>query len=900
MSTLTPGQRLGPYEVASSIGAGGMGVVYLARDTRLNRTVAIKVAREQFSERFEREARVIAALNHPNICTLYDVGPNYLVMELVEGPTLADRIAAGPIPLEESLHIARQIGDALEAAHERGIVHRDLKPGNVKIKPDGLVKVLDFGLAKVGGASATYKPEESPTISMAATQAGVILGTAAYMSPEQARGKVVDKRADIWAFGVVLYEMLTGRRLFEGEDITETLATVIKDEPKWDGIPPSVQRLLKRCLEKDPKRRLRDIGDAWQLLEEASQPLPAAPMPAPRPRIGVIALAAAAMLALALGGLAFVHFREKLPAAEVMRFQIFPPENKSFAGTDALLSPDGSRLVFEVAAPDDRRQLWIRSLDSLESRPMAVTKDSETSNFWSPDSRYLGVVVQGKLKKVDVSGGQPQMVCDVPGAWRGGAWNRDGVIIFSAAGSGLWRVSQAGGTPSPLTKIDFSRQEVNHIQPDFLPDGRHFLYYRGGGENSGIYVGSLDAKPEQQSSTRLLADGATPIYAPASDPGSGIGHVLFSREGSLMAQAFDVRRLELVGETVPIAEGAGSRDGPKSFSVSTTGVLAYRRDAREPGVISQLIWFDRDGKALGTAGEPGSYDSVALSPDGTRVAVSSEDPGVSGSPPHNIWVYEFARRTGTRLTSSPGLAWFATWSPDGERIIFSSNRYGVSNLFQKVANGAGNDDLVLKSNENKFAQDWSRDGRFLLYSATLGGNSQGGGFSFDLWVLPLTPGNPGDRKPEPYLKTEFNESQGRFSPDSRYIAYRSDASGKDEIYVQPFPAASGGKWTVSQGGGSAPRWRADGKELFYISADGKMMAVEVSTTPVFKAGIPKALFQTTVLATTGLARNVTRYDVTADGKKFLVNSMLPAAAAALAPSPITVVLNWTALLKNSR
>jgi eukaryotic-like serine/threonine-protein kinase len=488
---LTPGTQLGPYRIEAMLGACGMGTVYQSQDTRLGRSVALKISRVEFNERFEREARAVAALNHPNVCTIHDVGPNYLVMELVEGPTLSDRMKEGSIPVEEALRIARQIADALEAAHEKGIVHRDLKPGNIKIKPDGTVKVLDFGLAKLRpfDVAPGTKPEDSPTISMAATSAGMILGTAAYMSPEQARGKVVDKRADIWAFGVVLHEMLTGGRLFEGEDITETLALVTKGEPKWEGIPVSVQRLLKSCLQKDPKCRLRDIGDAWQLLEEAP-----APTVASRSRLGTVALAAT--LALALGVLAFVHFREKPAPADMVRFEIPPPAQSSFTGYP-IVSPDGRRVAVRMRGPDGRSQLWVRFLESLESRSLPGTEDVLNASFWSPDSRSIGFATQTKLKKVDISGGPAQTVCDISGAalgtgttaqFRGGAWNRDGVILFATSLSGLWRVSEAGGTPSLVTKL--SGKDFFHHGPDFLPGGRQFIYNRGG-EGGGLSARSM-------------------------------------------------------------------------------------------------------------------------------------------------------------------------------------------------------------------------------------------------------------------------------------------------------------------------------------------------------------------------------------------------------------------------
>ncbi len=891
---LSAGTRLGPYEIVAPIGAGGMGEVYRARDTRLGRDVALKVSAAQFTERFEREARTIATLNHPNICTLYDVGPNYLVMELIDGATLAERIKDGPVPLSDALAIAQQIAAALDAAHEKGIVHRDLKPANIKVTREGVVKVLDFGLALVAPASAgESNPINSPTLTMHATQAGVILGTAAYMSPEQARGKLVDKRADIWAFGVVLHEMLTGTRLFQGEDLTETLASVVKDKPDLSGVPARVRRLLQRCLEKDPKKRLRDIGDAWELLEEVGQ---GHALPAESQGMALrhwLWPSVAGVATLALAALAFIHFREKAPAApEPVRFQIPAPEKGSFM-SGLSVSPDGRRIAFPVRGPDGRISLWVHSLGSLESRLLAGTEGAAAPMVWSPDSRFIAFAAPGKLKKVDASGGPPQTVCDLSGQWRGGGWSRDGLIVFGVAGKGLMRVSDAGGAASPLTTIDSSRQERGHEAPSFLPDGRHFVYLRySTPENSGIYLGSLDAKPEQQNSKRMVATASNVAYAPSpnsplGDP--GVGHLLFVREGSLMAQAFDVRRLELAGEAIPIAEDLPDLGIP-FFSASATGVLAYRTGAGSAQPALQLTWFDRAGKILGTVGEPGQYNTMALSPDGTRVAFSRNDPqsagkGGAGAAGGNtdIWLHEFSRGASTRLTFDPGLDWFAVWSPDGTRIIFSSSRDGPNNLYQKVSSGAGNEEALLKSNETKYADDWSPDGRFLVY---------GLGREAGLWLLPLT---GDDRKPRPYLETESG-SQARFSPDGRYVAYTSNQSGKNEVYVRPFPTASGGKWMVSKGGGNQPHWRRDGKELFYISADSKMMAVEMAgASGSFQSGIPKALFAAPVWGG-GTATNTTRYDVTADGKKFLINSV-PAETTPGASSPITVVLNWQAGLK---
>ena len=617
-------------------------------------------------------------------------------------------------------------------------------------------------------------------------------------------------------------------------------------------------------------------------------------------RIGMIAWIITAVAVIGMAAFAFMHWREKPSPRELARFQIFPPHTGRFAGSDALVSPDGRLVAFGSPGPDGRTQLWVRSLDSLDSRLLAGTDGVVNSSFWSPDSRFLGFAVQGKLKKVDTAGGPVQPVCDIPGRWRGGAWSPDGVIIFGTNATGLWQVAHTGGTPSPLTKLDLSRKESFHLAPSFLPDGRHFLYMRNAAaeDSTGVYVGSLDAKPEQQSSKRLLGGLRNPIYVAASDPRSG-GHMLFIRGTSLMAQAFDIRRLELAGEAVAVAEGLPG--GAPAFSASTTGVLAYRTETAGGGLaraMKQLTWLSREGAALGTSAQPAAYDTLTLSPDGARVAVSRIESQIANglSPtPYDIWVHEFAR-TSTRLTSDSAIDWFPTWSPDGSRIIFSSERGGaVFNLYQKASNGAGDEEPLFKSNDDKSAQDWSRDGRFLLYSVSVRGNPASREAAHDLWVFPLAPDISSDRGPKPYLQTEFNESQGRFSPDGKFIAYRSDASGRDEIYVQPFPTASGGKWTISTGGGVAPRWRRDGKELFYISADSKMMAVEVSTDPVFKAGVPKPLFQAPIWGG-GQTNNVTRYDVTADGKKFLMISAPPEANAPAA-SPIILVMNWTALLK---
>jgi len=539
---LSAGDRLDQYTILDMLGQGGMGEVYRARDTKVGRDVAIKVAAATFSERFEREARIIASLNHPNICTLHDVGPNYLVMELVEGQTLAERIAMGPIPLEEALKIARQIATALDYAHEKQgepVIHRDLKPGNIKIRPDGVVKVLDFGLAKAGVAAQGLE-----TVTMGLSRAGVIMGTPGYMSPEQASGMAVDKRTDIWAFGIVMYEMLAGERPFQGDSFSHIIASRLRDEPAWERVPFEVRRLLRACMERDPHKMLKTAGDMDLLLDGApAQPDPVGPAisSGSQPWRGWLATALAAAATLALASLAFVHFREQPPVAEPVRFQIPPPEKATFYGAPPIVSPDGRRVAY-IAGQEAR--LWVRSLDTLDAHPLPGTEAANQNTLsWSPDSRFIAFVQGSRLRKVDASGGPPQTVCDLPGGanYRGGGWSPAGMIVFGSAGSGLWRVSETGGTPSPLTKID--TRETFHTTPSFLPDKRHFVYLRQGTpEVRGIYLGSLDSTPEQQSSKRLLAADGIAVYAPATnDPRSG--HLLFLREGSLMAQPFDTTRL---------------------------------------------------------------------------------------------------------------------------------------------------------------------------------------------------------------------------------------------------------------------------------------------------------------------------------------------------------------------
>ena len=861
---LTAGTRLGPYEILAPIGAGGMGEVYRALDTKLKRDVALKVLPEAFAQdpermlRFQREAEVLASLNHPNIAHIYGIEERALIMELVDGQTLH-----GPLPLETALNYARQIADALEAAHEKGIIHRDLKPANVMITPAGVIKVLDFGLAAVAQSSDPSNPANSPTLTISPTRAGMILGTAAYMAPEQARGAALDKRADIWAYGVVLYEMLTGQQPFEGPTVSDTLAAVLKTEPDLTQVPAQARRLLKKCLEKDPKKRLRDIGDAKLLLEEAPA-APLAPNGASRSRFSMAGWIAAALLLLALIALSFIHFRKAPPPEErSVRFQVPLPEKS----TDAIfrLSPDGRYLAISGSQSGATSRLWVRPLDSLETRPLPET-DGARLPFWSPDSASIGFFAQGKLKRIALAGGPPQTICDAPRGV-GGTWNRDGVIVFMPdIGKPFSRVPAAGGVPEPVTKLAASDPQAF---PQFLPKGDRFLYLTialGKPDVIGIYASSLDEKPP----VRILASPLSATYVPPNASGN-TGRLLFLRESTLMAQAFDPERLRLSGEMVPVAESVGTVDFGflPAFSVSESGVLAYSSGAA--GANRELVWLDRTGKQMESAGPPGDYGNFRLSPDEKRIVM---DRSVAQSA-QDIWVLDLLRGVTSRLTFDPAIDNLPIWSPDGQRILFPSNRKGSFDLYIKAASGAGQEEPLIKmGTPTGWATDWSRDGRFILYQIPGAKTGQ------DLWIAPQF----GDRKPFPYLQTQFNEQAGAFSPDGRWIAYVSDESGRNEIYVQAFPL-SGEKHEISSGGGSEPYWRKDGTELFYLAADRNLMAVPVKLGTTITPGTPKALFPVP------LSEQQHSYAVTGDGQRFLVSRL------AGEMPPITVVLNWEAGLK---
>jgi Tol biopolymer transport system component len=862
--SLSADRKFGPYTLISPLGEGGMGEVWKARDTRIDRTVALKVAKADFGERFEREARAIAALNHPNICTLYDVGPNYIVMELIEGES-----PKGPLPLDTALGYARQIADALDAAHQKGIVHRDLKPANIKIKPDGMVKVLDFGLAKTVEA-ASGDPQSSPTLTISSTRAGMIMGTAAYMSPEQARGKDVDKRADIWAFGVVLYEMLTGRMLFQGADLTETLASVMKDEPDLSAVPAKVRRLLERCLEKDPRKRLRDIGDMGLLLLGD-----AAPPPAKSP-FGLAAPIAAALFAVVACTVSLLHFREKPPELPPLRATVLPPDNTAFDFTNGLglpaVSPDGRRIVFGARTADGKTPLWVRPLDAMSAQPLAGTEGA-TFPFWSPDSRFIAFFADAKLKKIDASGGPAITLADAPMS-RGGSWSSLGVILFTQnagnTGSPLQRVSASGGAAMPLPGV------IGRL-PWFLPDGRHFVYQdqrqdsrRAEDRSATISLASLDGGDAK----KLVDADTNAVYAQ--------GYLVFVRAGTLMAQPFDTGGLATAGEAMPIAEGIEGVLNTRTagvFSVSETGLLALRAGAVDRAMV--LTWFDRGGKRGATVGEAAALGpSFQLSPDQKSLAASIQDRGR-----RQVWIYDVSRGLRTRLTLDGASSDDAVWSSDGRTVAFSRPKEHYD-LYRKSANGTGSEELLYADDFDKIPDSWSPDGKLLLYSKYTGKR-------LELWVLPLTPDQTGGPlKPFPAVQTPFSNTFGQFSPDGRWIAYQSNELGRYEIYVTPFPLGAGGKRQISNGGGVAPRWRKDGREIFYNAPDRRLMAAEITVKGgALEVGQVRPLF----LNPGGIGQGLysLAYEVTADGQRFLI----PVSATEKTAEPLTLIQNWAAGLK---
>jgi Tol biopolymer transport system component len=869
---LAPGARLGPYEVTSPLGEGGMGTVWRAHHIALKRDDALKVLPDAFASdperlaRFQREAQVLASLNHPNIAHVYGLeegdGTKALVMELVEGPTLADRIAQGPIPLDDALPIARQIAEALEAAHEQGIIHRDLKPANVKVRRDGTVKVLDFGLAKtmepVGIVSSSLS--QSPTITTPAmTHAGVILGTTAYMSPEQARGQVVDRRTDIWAFGCVLYEMLTGRRAFAGETASEIVSEVLKVEPAWDGLPsntpPAVRRLLRRCLRKDRKDRLHDVADARVEIDEArdvalgdgERPL----LDTSRRKERKAWLALVALVSGAAAGIAFLAFRSR-PAATEMHLEINTPaavNPLSFA-----IAPDGQKIIF-TARLEGRPVLWLRSLESNSARPLSQTRDA-SAPFWSPDSRSVGFFADGKLKRMDLDGESVRVIATAT-ADVGGTWNRAGQILFSPTPSSpIFRVSDRGGEATPVTRLQPGHG--SHRTPQFLSDGRHFVFYVVG-EPPGLYVGRLDDQD-----VHPLIDAEAGVYAPT-------GQLLFVRQRKMYVQTIDAASRQMVGNASEVDGPVFSDNGQTPISASATGSLLYRTGP----VIGQrqLVWFDRSGVERGRIGEPDTENplSPSMSPNGRYVALQRT---VNGN--QDLWLLETARGVLNRLTSDPALDSFPVWSPDGRSIVFNSTRKGVYDIYRKAIDGSGGEDLVLATPLPKGPTDWSPDARLLLF------RSPDPKTGFDIWAVTLE----GERKPFPVVRTNFDERDGQFSPDGRWIAYESNESGQYEIHIQPFPGP-GGKIRVSRNGGAQVRWRRDGRELFYIGLDARLMAVPIQIrNQTLETGDPVPLFSTHIGGALQ-ARFRQQYMVSDDGQRFLMNNIEEEPI-----STMKLIVNW--------
>ena len=845
------GKTLGNYEILSALGKGGMGEVWRARDSKLGREVAIKTLPEEFARdeerlaRFEREARLLASLNHPNIATIHGLeeedGTRFLVLELVEGDTLADRIKRGAIPLAEALEIGRQITDALEAAHEKGVIHRDLKPANIKITPDDKVKVLDFGLAKAfAGDGADSTLSNSPTLSMAATQAGAILGTAAYMAPEQARGKTVDKRADIWAFGVVLYEMVTGKGLFHGEDLTETVASVVLKEAELDQAPVELRRLLGRCLAKDPKDRLRDIGDVWELLDD-SQAQDAGLHPQADTRRGRLPwVAATGWLALAAMVVAVVWPRPA-PLPEVMRFEIHAPPGSTLARGNPAVSPDGRTLAYTVVEPDGETRIHLRPIDRVETRPLAGTENAQHP-FWAPDSRSLAFWADGQIQRIDVEGGAPRELAESRAPWHG-SWNPDGNILYNDEGMHL--VSQDGGTVTDVTDIGSF--------PAFLPDGERFLMHA----DDSIQLASLGSAER----TVVLEDVGAAI--PASAP-NGKTYLLFPRDSGLMAQEFDEARGNVVGSAVllvPDVLRLARSGGLPAIGVSTTGILAYRTGmaSSDPG---QLTWVDRAGNEVGTLPPDVSVREPNISPDGMFVAGVRTD--VIGNP--DIWVTDLARESATRLTfDEENIEVSPVWSADGTRLAFRNAGTGVRII---AVSGGGNE--VRVAEVSSAVDSWSPDGRHLL-------NRIGG----TLTLQPVA----GDEEPIEVGSRNGLSRDGQFSPDGRYIAFTSDESGQFEVYVQPMPPATG-QVKVSIDGGVNPRWSRDGTELFFqrfpslFSQVFAMMSVDVETGETFFAGVPRESFRQSTVAG--------YFDVHPDGERFLLLKPLSDQSA----DAITVVLNW--------
>ncbi len=894
--THQPGTRIGPYEIVAPLGAGGMGEVYRAMDTRLRREVALKFVAASLAHdpaslaSFAREAQVLASLNHPNIATIYGVDDQALAMELVEGPTLAERLKKGPVPLDQALGIARQIADALEAAHDKGIVHRDLKPANIKITPAGTVKLLDFGLARAAAAAAAV-PDDAMTVAMSMAL-GSIVGTPGYMAPEQARGQQVDKRADIWAFGVVLYEMVTGTTLFQGDTTTDIMAAVVREEPDLARAPAPVRPLLRRCLEKDPKKRLRDIGDAMLMLDGHGEALVAE---APTPRGGRllwIAGGAAALAATALAVVSLVHFRETPPPRNPLRFTIRLPQGVTFTQIAPFaISPDGRKLAFPAVGAEGSPRVWVQGLDAAEPRPLADVSPNPSVMAWSPDSRFVLFSHDQKLKRVDAEGDGPVQTMFAPeeGPPLSAAWHPDGTLVVSTL-AGLLKVENGGaGAAAPVTRTNPG--ELQAVL-GFLPGTRDFFYTRSGPIGSRrIFIGSLDAAPEDQAEEAVLATDLGAMFVPGRDA-SADDRLLFMRDGALMAQRFDLDTRQLAGDPQPVAEEVFFSIGPTSgygyYSASAEGTLVYR-SGTIAGLARQLAWFGRDGRPLGTMDEWARFQQLKLSPDSTRLVASRTELETGNNA--DLWITDLETQTNTRLTFGGGAHVQPTWSPDGSHVAWASVREGVGGIYRKRADGAGAEELLYRFPTPMGAvivSDWSRDGEYLVLA-------RGG----DIFALPIGPKTDSTRQPIAIVNTPAREFGPDLSPDSRWLAYVADNNGRQQLYVEPFAPGgqgpgSGGKWMVSPWTLGMARWRGDGKELLFVNADGALMSVDVGAGAAFDGSSPRALFTLPRPFLVQTGNPGTLGDISHDGQRVLL-----AMPSELSTRPeLTVLVNWMESLRS--
>jgi Tol biopolymer transport system component len=880
---LPQGSRIGPYEIVSSLGAGGMGEVYRARDTRLNRDVAVKVLPAAVANdpdrraRFEREAQAVAALSHPNILAIFDAGVSdgtaYAVTELLDGATLRESLRT-PLPVRKAIDIAIQIARGLAAAHDKGIVHRDLKPENVFLLGDGQVKILDFGLAKT--TTETRGPDSE---TVAGTDPGTVLGTVGYMAPEQVRAQPVDGRSDLFSLGAILYEMLSGRRAFHRDTTAETMTAILKEDPPdlavaRADLPPALDSIVRHCLERNPAERFQSARDLVFNLQGQSSPSGsgsgsvAAARDRVRARVGAREITAWALVLVAGAIAAFFSLRSETftqSSLGAARFQVLAPDKTQWSSplgapegnNSGTISPDGRTLAFVVLDATGKSLLWLRPLDTFNARPVPGTEGAAFP-FWSPDSRSIGFFTQTRLRKVSVDGGPVQTVAELSSTVRGGSWNSRGDIIFATAGSTILRVSHDGGPTRIVTKPD--AENSAHQWPSFLPDGEHFLYYAAASRS--VFLASLTAGTIK----RLFGADTNATFAPPGD-------ILFVREGALFAQRFDVARAELTGEAVAVVEQVSWTFAPwnlGAFSVSSTGVLTYRRGG---GARTQFAWFDRRGRILSTIGPPGDYFSPTLSPDETKAAFGRRDDQSAG----DIWTMDMARQTLSRFTFDPTSEIYPLWSPD-DRLVYVSTRDGI---LMKNADGTGAARHVFGTAASLIPVQITQTPRQLLFFADLGGST-----GFDIYVLPLDASGPG-AKPTPVIQTPVTDVEPRFSPDGKWIAYASTETGGYNVFVQPHPA-TGQRAQVSTGGGRQPQWSPDGKELFFVTNDRKFYAVEVRAGATFEHGEPKLLFE--MPSNTISVRN--SYIPSKDGQRFLVNMLLDTAV-----PPIYVDTDWASTVK---